>query len=99
MAITIQRTPELSRAFANEHIRPEVAHQQTADKIQKDVQQQDQQVMKTNKSEENNVNPDGKGYGGGGGTGKKKRNSENGTETPDKKKKAEKRAGMFDISI
>jgi hypothetical protein len=79
MALTVQRTPEIKSNTANEGTRAELVMQQSADTIKKDVQMQDQSVMQTNKTEQNNVDRDGRGnsgYGGRQGKGKKKQESE-----------------------
>ena len=62
MSITVQRTPEMTRA--NENARPEVTQQQFADRLNKESLLQEQRVVNTHKSEQNNVDPDGKGHGG-----------------------------------
>ncbi len=58
MQVIVHRSSEVSRT-ANE-VRPEVA-QQFADQFKKEVVHNDQHVVQLNKSEQNNVNKDGKG--------------------------------------
>jgi hypothetical protein len=75
MVLTVQRTPEIKSNTANEGTRSELTMQQSADTIKRDVRIQDQNVMQTNKTEQNNVDRDGRGnsgYAGGQGKGKKK---------------------------
>ena len=95
MTITVQHASEVSRPHTGDQTRPEIAQQQFADKLNRETQLQDQQVLQTNKAEEAKVDPDGRGSGGGHrGSGKKK----------DDKKKSQKPVsttggGMFDVSI
>jgi hypothetical protein len=95
MALTVQRPPEIKSNTANEGARAELTMQQSADTIKRDVQIQDQSVMQTNKTEQNNVDRDGRGnsgYGGGRGRGKKRQEDEKG-------KGQLKYSGRLDVSV
>ncbi|MCL2577422.1 MAG: hypothetical protein FWE27_05150 [Defluviitaleaceae bacterium] len=67
MTLTIQGTSEAVRAGAQglQAARPEVASQMFADRLEKQVRMQEQQVNKTPETEKNDVNPDKEGHGGG----------------------------------
>ncbi len=95
MALTVQRTPEIKSTQAVEGARSEVAMQQSADTLKKDVQMLEQNVMQSNKSEETNVNRDGRGNSGYGGSSGKK-GKKDGLE---KEAKPVKHTGILDISI
>lgn len=95
MLSAVQRGPEINRNQTNDGARPEVSFQQFAEKLQKEVQQEDHQVMQSDKSEGNTVDKDGKGNAGGG-TSQRKRRKQN--EKEDEKQKA-KSTSMFDVSI
>jgi len=64
MAITVQHAADVARSATNQ-ARPEVAHQQFTDRLEKQVEMQKKQVQNSNEAEKNNVNPDQKGNGGG----------------------------------
>jgi hypothetical protein len=79
MALTVQRTPEIKSNTANEGTRTQQFTQQAVDTIKREVQIQDQSVLQTNKTEQNNVDRDGRGsggYAGRRGKGKKKQDEE-----------------------
>jgi hypothetical protein len=67
MTLTIQGSAsvEASRAAAAQATRPEVAAQMFADRLEKQMRQQEQQVMKSAEAEKADVNPDRQGHGGG----------------------------------
>jgi len=66
LTITIQNSADAQRANAgNNQGRPEIAAQQFTDRMEKQTKLQEQQVIKSNESEKNDVNPDRKGHGGG----------------------------------
>ena len=67
MTLTIQNSSEAVRAGAVglHSERPEVAGQMFADRLEKQVRMQEQQVNKTPESEKNDVNPDREGHSGG----------------------------------
>jgi len=65
IGITIQHAADAQRAAPNSLGRPEVAQQQFADQIDKQVQRQQQQVIKGEQTEKGDVNPDRKGDGSG----------------------------------
>ena len=66
MTLTIQNAAEAHRANINTNAaRPEVAQQQFADRMEKQVREQEQQVKKSDQSERSDVNPDRQGHGGG----------------------------------
>jgi hypothetical protein len=95
MVLTVQRTPEIKSNTANEGTRSELAMQQSADTIKRDVRLQDQSVMQTNKTEQNNVDRDGRGnsgYARGQGKGKKKPSQET-------RKMAAEYSGRLDVSV
>lgn len=95
MTITVQRTSDMNRSQTGEGVRPEVAHQQVSDKINREVQQQDQQVTQTHKSEEGKVDRDGRGNSGGSSSGRKKK------ENRSDKSKSSSAPGdsFFDVSV
>ncbi|MCL2498740.1 MAG: hypothetical protein FWE90_00210 [Defluviitaleaceae bacterium] len=64
--LNIQHASDMARMGATENQgRPEVAAQQYADRMEKQVRQQQEQVHRHDPSDRANVNPDGKGHGGG----------------------------------
>jgi len=66
ITLNIQHASDVARSQnANLNARPESAQQQFADRLEKEVRQQEQQVVQSNRSEKNNVNPDGRGNHGG----------------------------------
>ena len=66
MSITVQHAADAQRATSEgQGARPEIAHQQFADRLEKQARLQEQQVIKSNQSEKNDVNPDRQGFGGG----------------------------------
>lgn len=95
MTLIVQRTPEVNRTHANEAARPEVAHQQFAERLNRETQIQDQQVTQTNKTEENRVDQDGKGSGGYASRRKNKGKKEEKPAAP----RATGSSSMFDVSI
>ena len=94
MTITVQHASEVSRSHTGDQARPEIAQQQFADKLNRETQLQDHQVLQSHKSEEGKVDPDGRGNSGGRGSGKKK-------DDKKKEQKPVRAAGgsMFDVSI
>ncbi|MCL2707686.1 MAG: hypothetical protein FWF03_01080 [Defluviitaleaceae bacterium] len=97
LTITIQHASEANRAQNQDNARPEVAQHQFAEKLNKEVQHNDQHVTQTNKAEENRVERDGKGPGGKKGGGKKRREAEKKAAKP---LVMNQRGGsMLDISI
>jgi hypothetical protein len=99
MTLNIQHASDVARVQSNAenvNARPEVAQQMFADRLEKEVRQNEQQVVQSNKSEKNEVNPEGRGHGGGH---KSKRKA---TQKKDEPKKATARAGsgsLFDVSV
>lgn len=94
IGLTVQRTTDINCSQTNEGIRPEIAMQQSADKVHKDVQAMEQSVLQTNEIEKQNVDQDGEGRGGGEGRrgrGKKKEH--------EKKSEPLKYSGILDVSI
>ncbi|MCL2386293.1 MAG: hypothetical protein FWC89_01970 [Defluviitaleaceae bacterium] len=67
MTLTIQGSAEANRAGQQGALagRPEVSSQMFADRLEKQVKQQQEQVVQGNKAEKNDVNPDRQGHGGG----------------------------------
>ena len=95
VSITVQRTADIRPAANENAARPEVVHQQFADKLNKDVQQQDHQIIKPNKTEDNAVDPDGRGNNGQAGSrNKKKKGSEK-----DKQPAHTGGGSLFDVSV
>lgn len=94
MTITVQRTTEINREQTGEHARPEVQQQHAEDKMTRDVQRQEQQVVQTNKTEEGKVDRDGRGNSGGESKKKKRTPREEA-----KKSAAKANESMFDVSI
>lgn len=84
LQVLIHKSSEVHRVQAPDSHRPEVAQQQFAQQMQKELELADQQVVQSHKSEGNNVDKDGKGnsseY-----KGKKKRDKRGKTEEKDNK--------------
>ena len=97
MTITIQNASEATRAGHTDAGRPETVQQQFAEKLQREVQHDDQQVLQTNKTEDNRVDRDGRGNAGGGSSKKKKKPSSNqGTKQSSATSGGK---SMFDVSV
>jgi len=64
VSITVQRTADMARTQTGEHVRNEAAQQQFAESLHREVHEQDQRIINTNRSERNDVNPDARGQGG-----------------------------------
>jgi predicted secreted Zn-dependent protease len=94
MQVTVQKSPDINRAQNNEANRPEAAQQHFSQKLQREVEQRDQQVVQTNRSEDRNVDKDGKGSGGFAGSNKKRQPSK---KNDDKEKRPG--SSLLDISI
>lgn len=95
MTITVQRTPEINRTQTGENTRPEVTHQQVADRLNREVQQQDQQVIQTSESQEGRIGRDGRGNSGGESSGNRRKKDKN-TDTQKNKPESD---SLFDVSI
>lgn len=97
MTMTIQGAAEAQRAGAQGQAaaRPEVASQMFADRLEKQVKMQEQQVAQANQSEKSDVNPDREGQGGGYQSKRKAK------KTEEKPKAKSKFAGesMYDIRV
>lgn len=67
MTLTIQGAAEVQRAGAQgaQSARPEVASQMFADRLEKQVKQQQEQVVQSNQTEKTDLQPDRKGHGSG----------------------------------
>ncbi|MCL2605033.1 MAG: hypothetical protein FWD90_11200 [Defluviitaleaceae bacterium] len=64
--LNIQHAPDVARMSATENQgRPEIAAQQHADRLEKQIRHQQEQVQRHDAAERPNVNPDHKGHGGG----------------------------------
>ena len=61
ISITIQQSTNMNRVQSGENVRPEVAHQEFADRLNREVTQQERQVNQPPKSENGRINPDAKG--------------------------------------
>lgn len=96
MTITLQRAPEINRNQTGENVRPEVAQQQFADKINREVHLQDQHITQTNKTEDGKVDRDGRGNDGGGSASNRKKREKK-EDHPSKPSTTS--SSMFDISI
>jgi hypothetical protein len=94
MTITVQRTSDVNRSHTGENTSPEVAHQQFADKLNRDLQHQLQNVVQSNKAEEGRVDEDGRGPGGGYGGRKKKKK-----DSPKRQPVPAGGGSMFDVSV
>ena len=81
LSITLQRTTELARQ-PGETARPEMAQDQFAERFNREVRQNEQQVTQTNRAEENIVNRDGRGNSGGANLRQKKKNDEKKDKKP-----------------
>ena len=96
MALPMQRSTEMNQQQRGEN-RPEIQHQQFAQRLNKEQELQKQQVQKTPESEEAQIQKDGRGNSGGygGGKGKKKGQKEE-QKTPSVKWTSD---SMFDITL
>jgi len=94
MQILIQRAAEVNRADQGEGRRPEVLQQQFSQIIQKQTEEEDHQVLKTNKAEQEAVDKDGKG-----GNLYERRKKDKGKTDEKEKQGKSKGSGMFDISV
>ena len=100
MTLTIQHAADAHRAGSSDSgaARPEVASQMFADRLEKQARLQEQQVQSANATEQNAVNPDGRGHGGGYQSNRKKA-----TKRPEKGKfagdKETRRESMFDMRV
>jgi len=91
LALPLQRSTEMLQNARGEN-RPEVQHQQFAERLGREKELQSQQVQKTPESESAFVNKDGRGnQGGAGGRRNKKKEAE--------KKQQQVRNSMLDLSI
>ena len=64
MTLTVQHAADAARAGGSQALRPEVASQMFADRLEKQVKQQEQQVVESNKSEKGEIQ-ERQGQGGG----------------------------------
>ena len=94
MAMPVQRAPEMAQNLRGDQ-RPEVQHQQFAQRLNKEAQQQEQSVQQTPQSENTNINKDGRGSGGYQG-GRSKKREKKGQQTTKIKQST---SSMLDISI
>jgi hypothetical protein len=97
VALTIQRTPEINRTQTGEQMRPEVAQQLFAERLNKEVELQDRHVMQTYKTDENRVDKDGRQ--GGGAYAQKDKKDKNKKDEKSSGAKSGGNGGMFDITI
>lgn len=65
MALTIQHANETMRPGDAHSGRPEVAQKAFADRLEKEIREQEKQTRQVGQSEKNEVNPDRKGDGTG----------------------------------
>ncbi|MCL2048948.1 MAG: hypothetical protein FWG87_09490 [Defluviitaleaceae bacterium] len=65
VTITIQNSGDAGRVGQTNAARPEIAAQMFADRLEKQVKQQEQQVAKTQNADNPDVDPDRQGHGGG----------------------------------
>lgn len=93
--IMVQKSAEVGRINHNESNRPETAQQQFLEKLQREAQRQEQDVTQANKTEEQNINKDGKGPGGEGGRKRKKGKAERNKEDEQKIKGT----SVFDVTV
>ena len=63
MQAAVQRSPEVQRSQNLESQRPEVQNQQFATRLQREAEQRENQVLESNKSEQEAIKRDGKGKG------------------------------------
>jgi hypothetical protein len=92
MAMPVQRAPEVAQSRDQ---RPEIQHQQFAQRLSKEAQHQEQSVQQTPQSENANINKDGRGSGGYEG-GRSKKKGKKGQQTAKIKQST---SSMLDISI
>jgi hypothetical protein len=99
MTLTIQGSAEAHRAGAQgaQAARPEVASQMFADRLEKQVKMQEQQVIQSNQSEKSDVQPDRQGHGGGYQPNRKNKRAEKAAAEKAKKKLTSE--SLYDIKI
>ncbi|MCL2456512.1 MAG: hypothetical protein FWD19_03065 [Defluviitaleaceae bacterium] len=96
MTLTIQNSGEAHRAGLNgAQTRPEITAQMFADRLEKQVRQQEQQVIKSPETEDVDVNPDRQGHGGG----YKPKHQRTKTEEKPKPKSKSTGESLYDITI
>jgi hypothetical protein len=95
LQILMQRAVEINKTEQGEGRRPEVAHQQFSQIIQKQTEEESHQVLRTNKSEHEPIDKDGKG---GNQYERRKKGKGKGDGKGDGKEKGT-GTGMFDISV
>ena len=95
LAQLMPRSTEVSRTEHVDARRPEVMHQQFSETLQKKVDQDQQQVVQTNKAEQDGVDKDGSNKNG---QERKKNNSKKAAQDKNKTRKAHS-TSMFDISV
>jgi len=98
VALTIQHAGDAHRAGLQGSLagRPEVTAQMYADRLEKQLRQQEQSVAKTPETENVDVNPDGKGHGGGYNPKHKRTKAE---EEKAKKKAQDSGESLFDMKV
>ena len=98
VTMTIQGSAEAQRAGlqGSQAGRPEVASQMFADRLHKQVREQEQQVSQTEQTEQSNVNPDGRGHGGGYQSKRKDKKTGTGKDSKSPKPTGE---SLYDIKI
>ena len=95
-SITLQRTVDLTRMPSGETLaRPEMLQDEFAERFNREIRQQEQQINQSNKTEENLVNKDGRGNSGYDSK-KKKKDNKNAKPSSDITKTG---GSLFDISI
>ena len=64
MQTPVQRSADVAQSSNNAAHRPEYMHQQFAERLQREAEHNDRHVRQSNKSEEENINRDGRGHSG-----------------------------------
>ena len=94
MQVLMHKATETNRAEQGEGRRPEVAHQEFAQVMQKHTEDEQRQVLQTNKTEQDNIDQDGKGHNK-----YERRRREKQKEEEARQKRQQASMSMFDVSI
>lgn len=94
LQLLVQKTSDVNRTEQGEARRPEVAHQQFSQVMQKHVDEETHQVLHSNKSEHDGIDKDGSNNN----QYEKRRKNKNKPEAKEKTVKQES-TSMFDVTI
>lgn len=96
MQIMVQKTPDMAKPVVAESQHPQIQQQNLTEKLVKETLLNEERVIQTEHTENEEINPDGKG-GAEYRREKNKRRRENREEAPEKDSAL--KSSMFDISI